>query len=67
MVELKLPKYLQKYFGALEIETDLIDGCKYVLYFAKGYAFNGEYSNVPVRSKKEAIEYLKSAYPKESD
>ena len=67
MVELKLPKYLQKYFGALEAEADLIDGCKYILYFAEGYALNGQYPDVPVRSKKEAIEYLKCAYPKEVD
>lgn len=43
----------------LEAEEGLIDDCKYMLYFAPGYAFNREYPIVPVRSKKEALEYLK--------
>ncbi len=63
MVKLNVPKKYQKYFGMLEAEADLIDDCKYMLYFAKGYAWEGEYPIVPVRSKKEALEYLKNAYP----
>lgn len=62
-VELKLPKRLQKYFGSLEREDGLIDDCKYMLYFAPGYAWAGEYPCLPVKSKKEAIYFLESAMP----
>ena len=58
-VNLKVPKKYQKYFGCLEAEPGLIDDCKYMLYFADGYAWCGEYPSVPVKSKKEAIEFLK--------
>lgn len=58
-VELKVPKKYQKYFGSLEAEDGLIDDCKYMLYFAPGYAAQGEYPCMPVASKKEAIEWLK--------
>ena len=57
----KVPKKYQKYFGGLEQEHDLIDDCKYMLYFAYGYAWNGDYKSVPVRSKAEAIKFLREA------
>ena len=57
---LKIPKYLEERFGMLEEADDLIDDCKYILYFNKGWAF-GDYPDVPVRSKREAIEYLKDS------
>ena len=59
MIELKIPKKYQKYFGRLEREDGLIDDCKYMLYFAEGYAYMGEYPIFPVKSKKEALELLK--------
>lgn len=55
-----LSKKLQARFGSLEPESGLIDDCKYILYFADGYEWNG-YSSVPVRSKREATEYLRGA------
>lgn len=58
-IELNIPKKYQKYFGSLEAEGGLIDDCKYMLYFADGYAYMGEYPAMPVKSKKEAIEFLK--------
>ena len=58
--KLKVPKYLEERFGALEVEGGLIDDCKYMLYFKDGWAL-GDYTSVPVRSKKEAIEYLRDA------
>ena len=58
-VDLKVPKEYQKYFGKLEAEGGLIDNCKYMLYFAEGYAYMGEYPILPVKSKREAIEFLK--------
>lgn len=62
---MKLPKYLQERFGKLEREEGLIDNCKYILYFADGWGMYEGYEEpsitAPVRSKKEAIKYLKEA------
>ena len=71
MRTLKIPKYLEERFGCLEPADDLIDDCKYLLFYAKGWGFymgsaEEPCSNVPVRSKAEAIEYLKDAYKIES-
>ena len=63
MVELKVPKKYQKYFGSLEREPGLIDDCPYMLYFAPGYAAEGEYPCMPVKSKAEAIEWLRTGEP----
>ena len=57
-----VPKDLEKYFGSLEREDGLIDG-KYVLSFAPGYAYMGEYPLWIVNSKKEALESLRCAEP----
>lgn len=59
--KLNVPKKYRKYFESLEMENGLGDNCKYMLYFANGYGYMGEYSCVPVRSKKEALYFLKSA------
>ena len=59
IVELKIPKKYQKYFGRLEREDGLIDDCKYMLSFAPGYAYMGEYPYMPAKSKKEALEFLR--------
>lgn len=57
--KLNVPKKYSKYFGKLESEDGLIDDCKYMLYFAEGYAYMGEYPIMPCTSKKEALEFLK--------
>lgn len=57
--KLNVPKKYQKYFGRLEREGGLIDDCPYMLYFASGYAYMGEYWCMPVASKKEALEFLR--------
>lgn len=57
--KLNVPKKYQKYFGSLEREGGLIDDCPYMLYFADGYAYMGEYPIMPVKSKKEALEFLR--------
>lgn len=57
--KLNVPKKYQKYFGSLEREGGLIDDCPYMLYFADGYAYMGEYPSMPVASKKEALEFLR--------
>lgn len=58
-VKLKLPKNLVERFGSLEAESGLIDGCKYMLYFADGWCWSEDYWAIPVKSKKEAIDFLK--------
>lgn len=59
MIKINIPKKYQKYFGSLEREDGLIDDCKYMLYFASGYAAEGEYPCMPVKSKKEALYWLR--------
>ena len=59
MEKLNVPKKYEKYFGSLERKDGLIDDCPYMLYFAEGYAWEGEYPCMPVKSKKEAIEFLR--------
>jgi hypothetical protein len=58
-VELKVPKKYREVFDRLESESDLIDNCKYMLYFKRGYAWHGDYWCVPVKSKKEALEFIR--------
>ena len=61
--KLNVPKKYQKYFGSLEREGGLIDDCPYMLWFAPGYAAEGEYPCMPVKSKKEALEWLRLGEP----
>lgn len=58
-MKLKVPKKYEKVFDRLEEEGGLIDDCKYMLYFKEGYAWLGEYWCVPVKSKKEALQYIR--------
>lgn len=58
-IELKLPKYLQERLGSLESEPGLIDDCKYMLYFSSDWCWGEDYWALPVKSKAEAIEFLK--------
>lgn len=58
---MKIPSYLQERFGSLEAEEGLIDDCKYILELADGWQFEDGGKTLPVRSKKEAIEFLKTA------
>lgn len=57
---MKIPKKYEERFYSLEKKEDLIDGCKYILYFMGKWSYNG-YSSVPVKSKKEALEFIKNA------
>lgn len=67
MSNLKVPKKYEKYFDRLEEESDLIDNCKYMLYFKKNVNWNGEKNMfcVPVKSKKEAIDFLSECWLEE--
>ena len=61
-VELKVPNKYKKYYDYLELNIyDEYDENKYILHYAKGYAYMGEYPVWYVKSKKEALEYLKLA------
>ena len=60
-IKLNLPKYLEERLGRLEREYDLIDDCKYMLYLAEGWCWEEDYWCLPVKNKKEAIQYLKEA------
>lgn len=59
METLNVPNKYKHMFDRLEKEDGLIDDCKYMLYFKDGYAYMGEYPIFPVRSKKEALEFLR--------
>lgn len=59
-VKLNVPKKYLERFACLERDYDLIDDCKYMLYFRDGWAM-ADYISVPVKSKKEALECLKNA------
>jgi hypothetical protein len=60
-------KDLKRYFNrwelerieAFEEEGDLIDGCKYILYIKEQYREYKDESSFPVRSIKEAKQFLK--------
>lgn len=58
---MKVPSYLQERIGSLEAEEGLIDDCKYILELADGWILEDGGKTVPCRSKKEAIEFLKTA------
>ena len=55
-----IPKKYRERVAAIEIGFDLIDNCKYLLYFAEDWAWD-DISCVPVKSKKEALEFIKEA------
>lgn len=60
-VKLNVPKKYKERFGGLYREDDLIDGCKYELFFKNGYVFGG-FASIPVFSKKEALDFIKESY-----
>lgn len=55
-----IPKKYQERVHSLEREYDLIDDCKYILYFKYGWSWDGWHC-LPVKSKKEALEFIKDA------
>lgn len=55
-----IPKKYQERVRSLEIEYDLIDNCKYMLYFECGWSWDGWHC-LPVKSKKEALQFIKDA------
>lgn len=55
-----IPKKYRERVAAIEIGFDLIDNCKYLLYFAEDWAWN-DIGCIPVKSKKEALQFIKEA------
>lgn len=62
MKDLKwIPKKYRERVYDLERQEGLIDDCKYILYFNQYWCWDDDYLSVPVRSKKEALEYIRNA------
>lgn len=56
-----LPNKYKDRFGDIEYADDLIDNCKYILYTSNKYIFEDDGNNLPCRSIKEAISFLKNS------
>ena len=56
-----IPKKYQERVYSIEKENDLIDNCKYMLYFMNDWCYAG-YGSIPVKNKKEALYFIKNAY-----
>ena len=56
-----IPKKYQERAKSSEKESGLIDNCKYMLYFNENWCWSGDYWSIPVKSKKEALEFIKEA------
>lgn len=56
-----IPKKYQERVKDLEKEGGLIDDCKYMLYFNKDWCWSDDYWCLPVKSKKEALQFIKEA------
>lgn len=62
MKDLKwIPKKYQERVKDLEIVAGLIDDCKYILYLNESWCWSEDYWAIPVRSKKEALHFIKEA------
>lgn len=56
----RLPMKYWDRIGDFTEETDLIDGCKYILTLDDNYS-SLDYESIPVKSVTEAIEFIKLA------
>ena len=62
MKDLKwIPKKYQERVKDLEREDGLIDDCKYMLYFSEKWCWSEDYWAIPVKSKQEALQFIKEA------
>ena len=58
----RLPKKYHDRVDNFELEDDLIDDCKYMLYYSDEYTDGECYgSSYPVKSITEAIDYIKNS------
>lgn len=56
-----IPQKYQERVAKLEREYDLIDDCKYMLYFTENWCWDEDYWCLPVKNKKEALRFIKEA------
>lgn len=56
-----LPEKYRERVASFERESGLIDDCKYMLYFDKDWCWSEDYWAIPVKSKKEALTFIKEA------
>ena len=56
-----IPKKYQERVRCIEREDGLIDDCKYMLYFNEDWCWSEDYWTIPVRNKKEALQFIKEA------
>ena len=62
MIDLSfIPKKYRERVASIEREDGLIDDCKYMLYFDEDWCWSEDYWALPVKSKKEALEFIKEA------
>jgi predicted transcriptional regulator len=57
----KIPAYLRERVLSIEAEDGLIDDCRYMVYMNDGWLVMTDYTSVPVKSIKEAIQFIKDA------
>ena len=55
------PEKYRERVASLKTEDGLIDDCKYMLYFNDNWCWGEDYWALPVKSKKEALEFIKQA------
>lgn len=55
-----IPRKYRERVKSVETEDELIDGCKYMVYFADGWAY-GEFLSIPCKSKDEVLEFVRKA------
>ena len=70
--DLNVPKSLQERFYKLEPDSSLDpEWGKYILYYNDGWGYpmgaNEYWNSIPVRNKKEAIEFLRDAIKVDSE
>ena len=61
----RLPKKYHERFKMIEAEDDLVDDCKYMLYWNEPWTDDGKWgvgSSFPVKSITEAVKYIKNLY-----
>ncbi len=67
MIDLSfIPKKYVERVSKIEVGFGLIDNCKYLLYFNDNWSWY-DICCVPVKSKKEALEFIKESERKESE
>lgn len=56
-----IPKKYMERVNSIELEDDLIDDCKYMLYLNNGWEFwEKGMQSIPAKSKKEILDFIKN-------